>query len=272
MALPPAHALINVASKDGTMLSVTVTGEGPPMVIVPGSLGTARDWQAVADATAPYLTTYAIDRCGRAASGDHSEYSLQREVEDVSSVLDLAGPEAILFGHSFGGLVSLALSIDRAISGLALYEPGLPLNGPVAGAALAPFSTLVASGDMDAALRFGVENYVGLTADEATAFAQTPEWSKLMPLTPTWTRELAAIDSFTFDIQRLSTLATPALMMAGELSPAWLVDVTRQMHEALPQSTFAVLPGQGHGANASAPDLVAAELVRFASTLNACLT
>jgi pimeloyl-ACP methyl ester carboxylesterase len=147
----------------------------------------------------------------------------------------------------------------------------LPLQGPVAGAALQPFSALVASGDLDAALRFGVENFVGLSADEATAFAQTPEWSKLVPLTPTWTRELAAIDSFSIDVQQLSTIAAPTLMMAGELSPAWLVDVSRQVHESLPRSTFVTLHGQGHGANESAPGLVASELAGFASSLRASL-
>ena len=56
---------INVSSADGTDIAVTVTGNGPPLVISPGSLGDAQDWQLLADALAPNLTTYAVDRRGR---------------------------------------------------------------------------------------------------------------------------------------------------------------------------------------------------------------
>ena len=267
MPLPPGPTLSSLQSRDGTEISVTVTGDGPPIVLVPGSLGTAADWQAVADALAPSATAYVIDRRGRAASGDHVEYSLQRELEDISAVLGEAGPEAILFGHSYGALISLALATERPLAGLVLYEPGLALDGPVAGASLKRFSDLVATGDLHAALLFGVETFVGLTPDEAAAFASSPAWAKLVPMTPTWIRELTIIDSYSVNLERLSQLAVPTTMMAGEVSPAWLVDVSRQVHDALPLSRFVTLDGQGHGANETAPALVASELLEFAAAL-----
>src|ERR1700761_3070820 len=59
-----------VTSADGTELAVTITGEGPPLVVCPGSLATARDWQSVARALAPRMTTYALDRRGHGRRGD----------------------------------------------------------------------------------------------------------------------------------------------------------------------------------------------------------
>ena len=267
MRLSPVPTLIGLRSNDGTELSVTVTGNGPPIVIVPGSLGTAADWQAVADILAPSMTAYVLDRRGRAASGDHAGYSLQRELEDLSAVLDEAGPEAILFGHSYGALISIALSAERPLAGLVLYEPGLALNGPVAGAALNRFSELVAAGDLNAALLYGVQSIVGLTPEQAAAFAGSEAWNKLVPLTPTWIRELAVIDGYHVDLERLSKLPVPTTMMVGEVSPPWLVEVSRQVHETLQYSRFITLAGQGHGANETAPALVAAELLEFAIAL-----
>jgi pimeloyl-ACP methyl ester carboxylesterase len=51
-----------VTSGDGTKISVSITGTGPPLVVSPGSLATAEDWQSVAGALAPRMTSYAVDR------------------------------------------------------------------------------------------------------------------------------------------------------------------------------------------------------------------
>lgn len=46
-----------VTSADGTKISVSITGTGPPLVVPPDSLATAEDWQFVADALAPRMKT-----------------------------------------------------------------------------------------------------------------------------------------------------------------------------------------------------------------------
>lgn len=112
-----------VTSADGTKISVSITGAGPPLVVSPGSLATAEDWQFVADALATQMTSYAVDRRGHGASRDGPSFSIQREQEDIAAVLDLAGPDATLLGHSYGAVIAL---------GLALRQP------PATGAVRAP--------------------------------------------------------------------------------------------------------------------------------------
>ena len=236
-AQQPEPAPLQLTSKDGTSLAVTVTGDGPPIVIVPGSLSMAGDWQAVTRVLAPELTTYVLNRCGRSASGDHPSHCLEREIEDVTAVLDVAGPEAVLFGHSFGALVSLALAAQRSVRSLILYEPGLAPDGPVGGPAVEAFSDLVAVGDAEAALRFGLEHFVGLSPTEVEMFAQAPSWSQLVAMAPTWSRELVAIDGYAVDMDRLSSIEIPTLMMAGEVSPSWLIMVSQAVHDAPPRSS-----------------------------------
>src|ERR1700761_9690844 len=88
----------HVTSADGTQIAVTITGDGPPLVVCPGSLATARDWQLVARALAPRMTTYAVDRRGHGNSGDDPAYSLDREQDDLAAVIELAGPGVTLLG------------------------------------------------------------------------------------------------------------------------------------------------------------------------------
>lgn len=71
-----------------------------------------------------------MDRRGRGASGDHPDYSLVKEAEDVAAVVNSRRGPVSVFGHSLGGVVALeaAFLTDR-LSGLMLYEP--PLRDPV---------------------------------------------------------------------------------------------------------------------------------------------
>ena len=55
----------------------------------------------------------------------------------------------------------------------------------------------------------------------------------------------------------------PALLLLGATSPAWAGDITRELAAALPAAELVVLPGQGHEAVDSAPELVVRELAGF---------
>jgi pimeloyl-ACP methyl ester carboxylesterase len=103
----------HVTSADGTKISVSITGTGPPLVVSPGSLATAEDWQFVADALAPRMTSYAVDRRGHGASRDSPSFSIEREQEDIAAVLDQAGPDATLLGHSYGAVIALGLALRQ---------------------------------------------------------------------------------------------------------------------------------------------------------------
>ncbi|WP_413471084.1 alpha/beta fold hydrolase [Streptomyces peucetius] len=118
-------------------------------------MNAAQDWQLLADALAPHLTTYAVDRRGYGASGDSPDHSIEREQGDIAAVLDVAGPDAILLGHSYGGLITLGLALQRTPAAFVLYELPVPLHGPAGGDAIAPFEQAVAEGDLERALTLG---------------------------------------------------------------------------------------------------------------------
>jgi pimeloyl-ACP methyl ester carboxylesterase len=270
-----------VTSADGTKLAVTVTGDGPPLVVCPGSLATARDWQMVARALAPRMTTYALDRRGHGNSGDDPAYSLGHEQDDLAAVIELAAaaspavpPAGVtLLGHSYGGLI--ALTVTRRLAGtaleparLVLYEPPLALDRLPGGAALPEYARAVAADDLDRALALGLREFVRMPDEAIAAMRGQPIWARLSGMTPGWTREIAALDDYCADLAgdlgRFATVAVPVLLLLGEVSPPWLTAASRRLAQLLPDVTVAELPGQAHDAHVFAPATVATEIARFA--------
>ncbi|MCX5243298.1 alpha/beta fold hydrolase [Streptomyces prunicolor] len=259
-----------VTSADGTRISVTVTGQGRPLVLVHGSLSTSADWQRVADSLADHMTTYAIDRRGYGSSGDAAAYSVERERDDVVAVLQLAGPAAILFGHSFGGFLAGSLALNHVPAAAILYEPPFFPPGPVAGEeALAAYDSLLADGDLDEALALGMRAFVQAPEADISAFRSSPAWKTRTTLAPTWAREMHALDAFDSERAPFARITCPTLALRGEYSPDWLREGTRLFQKALPDARLVDLPGQGHDAAETAPSLLAREVLNFVRTLPA---
>ncbi len=256
-----------VTSRDGTPIAVTVYGDGPPILLVHGSLSSADDWRSLAEVLAQDLTVYAIDRRGRGASGDGADFSLQRELEDVDAVLDAIGTETVVFGHSYGAFIALHVAATGPLPGLIVYEPALPLDGPLFGSTVDGYQELVDSGDFDAALEYGMTHFVKFTPEQVAQFKGTPVWSALAELTPTWGRELMAIDTAERGLDPYRGIAAPSMMLVGELSPGWLVEVSRRLHQTVPQSRLVTLAGQAHDAHTFAPKNLAEEIVHFVRDL-----
>ncbi|MBO9394706.1 alpha/beta fold hydrolase, partial [Caldilinea sp.] len=87
----PAPAAFTVTSKDGTTIAGTVSGQGPPVVLVHGTAGSDFSWALVRPHLEARCRVYTIQRRGRGRSGDAPVYSLVREAEDVAAVVDAVG-------------------------------------------------------------------------------------------------------------------------------------------------------------------------------------
>jgi pimeloyl-ACP methyl ester carboxylesterase len=232
-------------------------------VLVHGA-GSAR-WSF--DAVRPHLersfTVIAIDRRGRGDSTDAEGYELDREFDDVATVVRDAGEGALLMGHSYGALVAAgaAARLDSPPR-LALYEP--PMGGVLAApATIDRWEGLIEDGDRDLAVREFLREVGGYTDPEIHQLAGSPIWEARKRVTPTLPRELRAELEHRLDAEALARVTVPVLMLVGSESPDWAVRSTRAYAAALPDAETVVLEGHGHGANLTGPELVAAELARF---------
>lgn len=222
------------------------------------------------DLLAPFLeerfTVHARDRRGRGDTPDgQSAYAVEHEVEDVLALLRGLGPGATLFGHSYGALIAAAAA-PRAdgLERLVLYEP--PMGGVLATADwLERFRRNIAAGDRDRAVTDFLSHVGGYSPAEIDAMRGTPVWKARLEIVPTAIRELAAEASYRLPAQELAGLTLPVLMLVGSRSPAWARRSTAAYAEAVPGAEVVTLNGQGHGATSGAPELVAAELLRFSA-------
>ncbi len=78
-----------VKSRDGVDISVMKAGAGPALLLIHGALLNATlSWAAVLPRLQEHFTVYAMDRRGRAPSGDGTEYSISLEAEDIARVVE----------------------------------------------------------------------------------------------------------------------------------------------------------------------------------------
>jgi pimeloyl-ACP methyl ester carboxylesterase len=254
-----------VTAPDGVRLACDVAGEGSPLVMVHGA-GSARwTFDLVRPHLEPHFTVWGLDRRGRGDSEDGDGYSLQREFEDVEAVVEAAGSDdAILFGHSYGGLVSAGAAVRLGrLPQLVLYEP--PMGGVLADEAwIERYEARLAAGEAAAAVRAFLQEVGGYSQAEIAAMERTPVWQARLEVAPTAPRELRAEHAFSLDRLGLRELAVPCLMLVGSESPEWARTSTQAFAESIPGTDVHTLDGHGHGAAVSGPELLAAELRRVA--------
>jgi len=168
-----------VTSADGTAIGYLTTGNGPPVIVVPGTLGTAADFASFAALLAQSHTVHTIERRGRGLSGPQSDdYGMAKECEDIAAVR-AATRSTLMFGHSYGGLIALEAALTNpAFLKVAIYEPGVSVRGSIPMAWIAPCQRRVAEGkSLDAFATFSV-------AAGPRQARRTPIWlmKRLLPL------------------------------------------------------------------------------------------
>jgi len=79
-------------SDDTTTIAYTKLGSGPPLILVDGAFCYRENGPASQPAPllAQHFTVFAYDRRGRGASGDAPVYTIEREVEDLRSLVKSA--------------------------------------------------------------------------------------------------------------------------------------------------------------------------------------
>jgi pimeloyl-ACP methyl ester carboxylesterase len=98
------------------------------------------------------------------------------------------------------------------------------------------------------ALTLGLRTFLKLPPEDIETMRQTPGWPGLASVTPTWAREVHAMDHFGHDLDRFAAVTTATLLVVGEFSPPWLTDASRRLQHALPNSRLVELSGQAHDA------------------------
>ncbi|SHL91636.1 Pimeloyl-ACP methyl ester carboxylesterase [Bradyrhizobium lablabi] len=102
-------------------------GAGPTIVLVPGSCSTGAAWRPVIAAWDNQFRSVTTSLLGYGRTAERrsaSDPSISYEAEALESVIRKAGGQVHLVGHSFGGLVALAVALRNRVplASLAILE------------------------------------------------------------------------------------------------------------------------------------------------------
>jgi pimeloyl-ACP methyl ester carboxylesterase len=252
-------------SRDGTAIAYVRAGSGPSLVLVHGTNYDHSTWDRVLPALQERFTVYALDRRGRGRSGDSSSYAIEREYEDVATLVDAVPGPVVLLGHSFGGICALgAALLTRNLGKLILYEPPFaPLERFGSPAALPRMEAFLYEGRRAEALETFLRELISMPEAEVRRMKTLPEWSAQVASAHTLAREGRVVAVARRDLPRYADLAVPTLLMRGGVSPSLCTEVDEALQGVLPRTRGTVLPGQGHFAMNTAPELFVRVLLAF---------
>lgn len=259
-----------VRSADGTQIGYRKVGSGPvPLVIVHGAYNSSKQWLPVARALANTCTCYVMDRRGRPLSGGFgSNYTFYKEAEDIKAVLDAAGPNACLMGHSSGAIYALEAAREFPVKKLILYEPPLHYNGHFREAVWPKLVELHGEGKYKELATTFFKEEIGLPDEALKGLQATPLWDRMVALAPTFVPEWEATHKAAPTVERYKDISTPTLLLSGTLTANHPSMATKDLEALLPNVQKRMLEGQGHGANLEAPEMVAREVAHFLVATN----
>lgn len=260
----------SVTSSDGTRVAMDILGDGPPVVLVTGAFGYRKYPKSVdiAERLSRHFTVFNYDRRGRGDSGDTPPYAVGREIEDLAAVVRAAGGSAATWGMSSGGVLALrAAAAGVSISQLAVYQP--PFLVTTSQAVPPPdfaerLNELVATDQQSKAVHYFMTEGMGAPAFVILMMRLLPVWPRLTALAHTLPYDCAVVGKDgtggPLDPADWAAVASPALVMDGQKSPARAKAAAEALTRVLPNARHVRLPGQGIDVS---PKVLVPELISY---------
>lgn len=252
---------------DGIDLRYDITGAGPALVLLHGSVLSRAIWRGLGylDPLAAEHTVIRVDLRGHGRSGtphDPAAYTQAVFVADLLAVLDAEGVgRAALMGYSLGARIALTAALEHPARVTRLVS----LGGSAA-AQQGQVESIFFPGVVDAVREDGMEAFCtgqGLGPDVDGRRAQATRTAFLAADPHAMAALLAATDATpAVDDDLLADCTVPALWMAGTEDHPRFED-SRRAAAMMPDADFVPLPGRDHGGTLFPPDAVLEHVLPF---------
>ncbi|OEO28211.1 hypothetical protein VW23_005755 [Devosia insulae DS-56] len=255
-------------SRDGTKIAYDVRGSGPAVILIDGAWcgRNMGPMPKLAPLLAQHFTVYNYDRRSRGDSDMSTDYSPDREYEDLAALIDIAGGSASLYGTSSGGALALfaaarGLPVDR----LAIFEApftDVPGGKPMPKGYQAEIERLVREDRRPELAKFFMVKMIGMPAFMMPMMWFNPHWKAMLHNAPSLPHDTAVMEGYGFPTEAARSIRVPTIVISGDKTFKQLKEPVRLARETVPGARFASLPGQSHDA---AAELVAPVLIDFFS-------
>ncbi|WP_433666142.1 alpha/beta fold hydrolase [Nocardia sp. CA-136227] len=267
----------SVVSEDGTRITYLSRGSGPAVIVIPGVLALASGYERFATALAGAFTVHTIERRGHGESGPQRPgHGVEDDCADVRALQDKTGA-AFLVGHSYGGFVALeAARKNTGIAKVAVYEPGLSVNGSMPLGWMDAYEKYLSQ---DKPLEAFIEFLRAIGPD---AVRKTPRWMfrRMMPImmkAPEKDEVIAQLpqnlvehrqyERFDSTYRNYAEISAEVLLVYGDRDRrAWTASDEELLASVIPHNERVTVPGLDHfGIDKGAPDRVAGVIGEFLS-------
>lgn len=260
--------MLSVTSRDGTRIAYDQIGQGPPIILVSGALGTRGfDPLSPAPQLSERFTVISYDRRGRGDSTDTPPYQASREVEDIAALVEAVGGSAYAYGISSGAV--LALDAANQVSGItkvALYEPPFIVDDsrpPMPDDYVVRLTEHVESGRRGDAVALFMTEAAGVPAEYLEPMRADPSWAGMEAVAHTLAYDGTimggTMSGRPLPTDRWSAVDVPVLVAVGGDSPPFFHAGAKNLVDLLPRARSEVLAGQSHAVDPGALAPVLAE-------------
>lgn len=241
-----------VISNDGTSIAYEKTGSGPAVVLVDGAFcgKSFGPMIKIVPVLSENFTVITYDRRARGDSGDTKPYSVQREIEDIDTLIKMTGGSAHLFGISSGAILCLkAAESGLNIIKLALLEP--PFVGNAEGRRPAnaehQLRQMISEGKKGEACEFYLRKVIGVPAIVPFILRFTSNWPKMKHNAASLPNDAAVCGDFNLPTALLGSIEIPVIVIDSSKSPQSLRKPVQAVAEALADGKQVTLKGTIHG-------------------------
>ncbi len=247
----------------GEQLHYIEMGEGDPLIFIHGTIGDYRAWLSRME---PYSKDYRVVAYSRRYAYPNEQkfdslvdYSVRIHADDLYALIKKLGFEQVhLVGHSYGAFTALTMALDHPemIKSLVLGEPPAAslLENVAGGEEL--FVGFLENHIRPAAQAFrnnkneeGLERFVQGVLGADFRLSEVPPEAKqawMDNLLELWGSALT--ESFLhLDSAKIKSLEIPVLLLVGDRSPKWFLEISKELDRLLPESSYVTLKNSSHG-------------------------
>jgi pimeloyl-ACP methyl ester carboxylesterase len=232
------------------------TGEGPTAVLVPGSCSTGAAWRPIITRCTSGLrcvTTSLLGYGGTAERRSGADPDISHEAEAIEAVIRRSGGPVHLVGHSFGGLVALAVAMRRRAPLISLTIAEAPAAKILASMGEEPhyraFRKMTDSYFLafNAGEKSAIERMIDFYGGAGT-FSGWPQRFRdyAIQTTPVNLLDWASAYAFELTPALLAMVAVPTLVLWGEASHPAAKRANELLGQCIPNAATAEIPGAAH--------------------------